>query len=88
VVRREANRRIEMTEETTPSPSETNFTLQKKKMLLALQKKRERSLSPDDIQTIVQAVARRRQTHIWDDDPNDPITAFDDDPTDPIHHFP
>ena len=77
-----------MTEETTPSPSETNFTLQKKKMLLALQKKRERSLSPDDIQTIVQAVARRRQHHIWDDDPNDPITAFDDDPTDPIHHFP
>jgi hypothetical protein len=88
VVRREANRRIEMTEE-TPSPSETNFTLQKKKILLALQKKRERSLSPDDIQTTVQAaVAQRRQTHIWDDDPNDPITAFDDDPTDPIHHFP
>lgn len=77
-----------MTEETTPSPSETNFTLQKKKLLLALQKKRERSLSPDDIQTTVRAVAQRRQTHIWDDDPNDPITAFDDDPTDPIHHFP
>ena len=77
-----------MTEETTPSPSETNFTLQKKKLLLALQKKRERSLSPDDIQTTVQAVAQRRQTHIWDDDPNDPITAFDDDPTDPIHRFP
>lgn len=74
-----------MTQESDTS-GESNFTLQKKKLLTAMEAKRAGKLAPEEIQAMnLQLPARRRpHTHPFDADPTDPIIIHDFDPRDDI----